>query len=83
MAPKDDKKKTKKVGKFTFNWCKHHMAWAFHKPSNCTLGQKHEEDQRKGNNNKANSAVVASLATTLNNCYAALLATFATINKEE
>ncbi len=84
MPPKDGKKNTKEVCKFTFNWCKHHMTWTVHKPSNCTLGQKHKEDQRKGNNNKANSAVVASLATTtLNNCYAALLATLATMNDKE
>jgi hypothetical protein len=83
---KDGKKRDgKQVGKFTFNWCNHHMAWMVHKPSHCTLGQKHKDDQKKGNNNKANSAVVASLATTttLNNRYTALLATLATMNKEE
>ena len=83
VPPKVNKKKTKEVGKFTFNWCEHHMVWAVNKPSDCTLGQKHKEDQKKDNNNKANSAVVASSATTLNNCYAALLATLPTMNKEE
>ena len=73
MPPKDGEKKTKEVGKFTFNWCKHHMAWTDHTPSDCTLGQKHKEDQMKGKENKANSAVVASSATTFNNHYTALL----------
>ena len=84
VPPKDDKKRDgKQVGKFTFNWCKHHMAWTVHKPSDCTLGQKHKENQKKGNNNKANSAVVASSATTtLNNRYAALLTALATMNNK-
>jgi hypothetical protein len=47
VPPKDSKKKTQEVGKFTFNWCKHHMAWTVHKPLDCTLGQKHKDDQRK------------------------------------
>jgi hypothetical protein len=85
VPPKDGKERDgKQVGKFTFNWCNHHMAWMVHKPSNYTLGQKHKEDQKRGNNNKANSAVIASLATTtLNNCYVALLATLATMNDKE
>ena len=32
VPPKDGEKKTKEVGNFTFNWCKHHMAWTVHKP---------------------------------------------------
>ena len=83
VPPKDGKKKTKEVGKFTFNWCKHHMVWTVHKPSDCTLGQKHTDDQKKSKENKTNSAVVVSSATTLNNCYAALLATLAAINNEK
>ena len=40
VPPKDGEKRDgKHVGKFTFNWCNHHMAWAVHKPSDCTLGQ--------------------------------------------
>ena len=59
------------------------MVGTVNKPSDCTLGQKHKEDQKKGKENKANSVDVASLATTLNNRYAALLATLATMNQEE
>ncbi len=85
MPPKDGKKRDgKQVGKYTYDWCDPRMAWTVHKFSNCTLGQKHKDDQKKGNNNKANSAVVAfSATTTLNNCYAALLAMLATMNNKE
>jgi hypothetical protein len=87
VPPKDGDPKEKQLGKYTFQWCKHHMAWTAHKPQDCHLNPKHKD--YKKNNNKANSAVLASLATvpsattTLNNCYAALLATLATMNEEE
>jgi len=32
-----ESKEGKKVGKFTFNWCEHHMAWTVHKPADCLL----------------------------------------------
>ncbi len=85
--PKDGDPKEKQLGKYTFQWCKHHMAWTAHKPQDCHLNPKHKD--YKKNDNKTNSAVVASSATvplgttTLNNCYAALLATLATMNEEE
>ena len=65
------------------------MAWTAHKPQDCTLNPKHKDYKGKKNDNKVKSAVVASSATvpsattTLNNCYAALLATLATMNKDE
>ncbi len=37
--PKDGKKKTKEVGKYTYHWCEHHMAWMIHTPSDCRLGK--------------------------------------------
>ncbi len=52
-----------------------------HKPSDCKLGKKHKDDQRN-DCNKANPAVVASAATTINPRYAALLATLANIEEE-
>ncbi len=59
------------------------MAWTVHKPSDCKLGKKHKDDQKK-DCNKANSAVVASAATaTISPCYAALLATLANLDEEE
>ena len=63
------------------------MAWTAHKPQDCCLNPKHND--YKKNDIKANSAVVTSSATVpsattnLNNRYAALLATLATMNEEE
>ncbi len=74
--------KEKHVGKYTYNWCEHHMVWTVHKPSDCKLGKKHKDDQKK-DRNKANPAGVASAATTtISPCYAALLATLANIEEE-
>ena len=87
MPPKEGDPKEKQVGIITFQWCEHHMVWTAHKPQDCRLNPKHKGHNK--NNNKANSAVVSSLATipsattTLNNRYTALLATLATMNKEE
>jgi hypothetical protein len=39
VPPKDGDKKSKEVGKYTYLWCKHHMAWCMHKPSECRLGK--------------------------------------------
>ena len=58
------------------------MAWTVHKPQDCRLNPKHKD--YKKNDNKVNSAVVASLATIPSaTSYAAILATLATMNKEE
>jgi hypothetical protein len=32
--PKDGEKPEKEVGKYTYHWCEHHMAWTMHKPTN-------------------------------------------------
>jgi hypothetical protein len=45
--PKDGEKREKEVGKYTYHWCKHHMAWTVHKPADCLLGKQHKQDQRK------------------------------------
>ncbi len=58
------------------------MAWTVHRPSDCKLGKKHKDDQKK-DRNKANSAVIASGATiTISPCYAALLDTLPNIKEE-
>jgi hypothetical protein len=88
VPPKEGDPKEKQLGKYTFQWCEHHMAWTAHRPQDCTLNPKHKDYKGK-KNDKANSAVVASSAivpsptTTLNNRYAALLATLATMNEDE
>jgi hypothetical protein len=81
VPPNEHKKKEKRVGKYTYSWCEHHMAWTVHKPSDCELGKKHKDNQRK-DRNKANPDVVASAATTINPHYAALPATLANIEEE-
>ena len=74
VPPKDGDPKTKQHGKFTFNWCVHHMAWTIHKPSECKLGKQRAEEQKSSTH--AHSAVVAaSAAATVNPNFAALLAT--------
>ncbi len=79
VPPKENEKKEKQVGKYTYNWCKHHMAWTVHKPSDCKLGKKHKNNQKKDRN----KAVIASVATTtISPCYAGLLATLANIEEE-
>jgi hypothetical protein len=81
VPPKDNDKKEKQVRKYTYNWCKHHMAWTVHTPSDCKLGKKHKDDQKK-DRSKANSAVASVATITISPCYAALLATLAIIKEE-
>ncbi len=77
-----ESKEGKKVGKFTFNWCKHHMAWTVHKPADCLLGKQHKEEQKKPY--KANSATIASAATSaVSPHFAALMATMANLDMNE
>jgi len=77
-----ESKEGKKVGKYTFNWCEHHMAWTVHKPADCFLGK-----QRKGKQEKpikVNSATVAAVATlAINPHFASLLAAMANLDQNE
>jgi len=76
-----ESKEGKKVGKYTFNWCEHHMAWTVHKPANCILGKQRKEEQKKP---KANSATVAATATSaINPHFASLLAAMANLDQNE
>ena len=77
-----ESKEGKKVGKFTFNWCEHHMAWTVHKPADCLLGKQHKEEQKKPI--KANSATIAAAATSaMNPQFASLLAAMANMDQNE
>ncbi len=79
--PKDGEKCKKEVGKYTYHFCKHHMAWAVHKPANCLLGNQHNEEQKK-KLHKANSGTFgAATATAVNTQYAALMASIADLDK--
>jgi hypothetical protein len=77
-----ESKEGKKVGKFTFNWCEHHMAWTVHKPADCLLGKQHKDEQKKPY--KANSATVAAAATlAINPHFTALMAAMANLDMNE
>jgi hypothetical protein len=64
IPPKDSDKKSKEVGKHTFHWCEHHMAWCMHLPSKCCLGMQSKEKQSPtiGGNSTTYAAAVASVA---------------------
>ncbi len=77
-----ESKEGKKVRKFTFNWCEHHMAWTIHKPADCLLGKQHKDEQKKPY--KADSATVAAAATlAVNPHFAALMAAMANLDMNE
>ncbi len=59
--PKAGEKHEKQVGKYTYHWCEHHMAWTVHKPTNCLLGKQHKKEQKK-KPQKADSATFAAAA---------------------
>jgi hypothetical protein len=78
-----ESKEGKKVRKYTFNWCEHHMAWTVHKPDDCYLGKQHKDEQKK-KPHKANSATVAAAATSaVNPHFAALMAAMANLDMNE
>ncbi len=81
--PKDGEKREKEVGKCTYHWCEHQMAWTVHKPTNCLLGKQHKEDQKKKPQKAvANSATFAAAATTaVNPQFAALMASIANLDE--
>ncbi len=47
VHPKFRDKQSKEVGKYTYHWCKHHMAWCMHKPSEYHLGKERKEEQHQ------------------------------------
>jgi hypothetical protein len=77
VPPKSRDKKSKEVGKFTYHWCKHHMAWCMHKPSECCLGKEWKDKRQKTKlAYTANSATsAAATASMVNLHFQALLAT--------
>ncbi len=82
VPPKSGNPKEEKQGDYTYHWCKHHMAWTVHKPTDCRLGKKHQEKQKPVF--RANSATVAAAAATaINPHYVALLATLGALTDDE
>ena len=80
VPPKSGDKKSKEVGKYTYHWCKHHMAWCMHMPSECCLGKEQKEEQQKTKPAyTANSATYAAAAASMvDPHFQALLATIGT-----
>jgi hypothetical protein len=80
VPPKSGDKKSKEVGKYTYHWCKHHMAWCMHKSSECCLGKEQKEEQQKTKPAyTANSATYAAAAALMvDPHFQALLATIGT-----
>ncbi len=52
------------MGKHTFHWCEHHMAWCMHLPSKRRLGHQRKEEQSPtvGGNSATYAAAAASIA---------------------
>ncbi len=79
--PKDGEKHEKKVKKYTYHWCEHHMAWTVHKPADCLLGKQHKKDQKK-KPQKANSITFAAATVmTVKPQFAALMALIANLDE--
>jgi hypothetical protein len=64
IPPKDNDKKSKEMGKYTYHWCEHHMAWCMHLPSECCLGHQRKEEQSPtvGGNSATYAAAAAYIA---------------------
>jgi hypothetical protein len=70
VLPKDGVKKSKEVGKYTYHWCVHRMAWCMHLPANCRLGKERKQDQQKTKPSfVANSAMYATATTSMVNLH--------------
>jgi hypothetical protein len=80
VPPKSRDKKSKEMGKYTYHWCEHHMAWCMHKPSKCRLGKEQKQEQQKIKPAyTANSAIYAAAAALMGDPhFHALLATIGT-----
>jgi hypothetical protein len=78
IPSKDGNKKSKQVGKHTYHWCEHHMAWCMHLPSECRLGKQHKAEQMPsvGATSATYAATVASIA---NPQFQALIASIASL----
>ncbi len=79
--PKGGEKREKEVGKYTYHWCEHHMAWTVHKPANCLLGKQQKEEQRKKLHKANSSTFAAAAATAVNPQFSPLMASIANLDK--
>jgi hypothetical protein len=65
VPPKSGDKKSKEVGKYSYHWCEHHMAWCMHKPSECCLGKEWKEEQQKSKPVYTANSITYAAATAL------------------
>jgi hypothetical protein len=79
--PKDGEKHEKQVGKYTYHWCEHHMAWTVHKPADCLLGTQRKEEQKKKPQKANSTTFAAAAATAVNPQLAALMALIANLEE--
>jgi hypothetical protein len=79
--PKDGEKCEKEVGKYTYHWCKHHMAWTMHKPADCLLGKQHKQDQRTKPQRANPATFAAAAATAVNPQFATLMDSIADLDE--
>jgi hypothetical protein len=80
VPPKSGDKKSKEVGKHTYHFYEHHMAWCMHKPSECGLGKERKEEQQKAKSayTKNSTTYTAAAASMVSPHFQALLATIGT-----
>jgi hypothetical protein len=78
---KDSEKHEKEVGKYTCHWCKHHMVWMVHKPTDCLLRKQHKEGQKKKLHTANSGTFAAAAATAVNPQFAALMASIADLDE--
>jgi hypothetical protein len=78
---KDGEKRKKEMGKYTYHWCEHHMAWMVHKPANCLLGKQHKEEQKKKPHKDNSGTFATAAATTVNPQFATLMASIPDLDK--
>ena len=63
VPPKDNEAKTKTVNGSEYHWCDEHMAWVWHKASECQL--KHKREGNNENEQCKNSSKQGALANAL------------------
>lgn len=82
IPPSDGDRKSKDIGKHTYHWCIHHMAWCMHQPNECRLGLQRKNEQAPST--VANSASVAAAAAAIANPhFQALLSTIGSLRADE
>jgi hypothetical protein len=85
VPPKDGEKTSKEVGKYTYHWCVHHMAWTVHLPTECRLGKQHKDGQKgtKPAYKASSASYAAAAAASASLHFAVLMATIGAFVEDE